>query len=100
MDGTAYVSKIGKTAFFTINNGAHLSAISKNTSYSVGTIPEGYRPRSTLRVQPLLTNGWGNISTTYPLQLVLNSNGVVQILGAVDYPSTNGIYADVSYPIP
>lgn len=100
MDGTAAVSKVGKMVIFEINNGAHLSAISKNTQYTVGTIPEGYRPRSMLRAYPLLSNGYGNISAAYPLQLVLNTNGVIQIFGTVDYPSTNGIYANISYSIP
>ena len=99
MDGTAFVSKVGKMAFFDINNGAHVGNITKNTAYSVGTIPEGYRPRSILRIYPLISTGWGNASVTYPLQLVLNSNGVIQIFGTVDLSSTLGIYANVSYPI-
>lgn len=100
MDGTASITKIGKMAFFSIDDNAHVSGLTRNTHNIVATLPVGYRPRSALRVQPLLSNGWGNVSATYPLQIIFDTNGNLDLVGAVDVSVSFGAYSNVSYPIP
>lgn len=96
VSGSATIYKIGKMCVFCINNNTNLSAITKQTGYSIGTISEEFRPKSIYRVYPLLSSGYANLSPTYPLQLILNTNGIIQIFGNVDCPAC-GIFVNTCY---
>lgn len=95
--GTARFTKIDKLCAFCIDNLATLSAISKNTMYSIGTIPEGYRPKTGQRLYPMISSGYANMSATYPIHILLNTNGVLQAFAAVDYPGGMNIYCNIVY---